>query len=625
MKHMKNLRVAAVLAAILAWAATGAQPVKPCFKGSKRLQAPYGVCAHFTFFGHRGDYDTFREQSRLLSSMGCNIVRYDIAGKTINESNTGTLDEILPVMKDYGLESLPILFDHRLMKTGWSEADKKFESDVETIRRHYLPELRYIEFHNEVNFSKLPSVGRHYAEDLRRLHSLKRSNRKLKILFSGLADCNYEFLDSAMSHGAYKYIDIMNFHSYRTPEDIPTFMGIIRDNMERYHWSKPVWLTECGMYTAEYDLSETNRDFFVKVVPQALRHIGLGMAGIGIGVMNDTARAYYSLNGLEVKEYISDLGAKPVYLTLDDLRNVSPAKVPVIVLTAGESFYSEFFPAVLSYVARGGTLVLPCGAPFYYDASDGGKLVGRTYADLLHIGQLYWWNDEARRLRAPEHPTFHSPNDDFGVSYSFGGSPRYLTADKLADGDTMTPISFAGDENYKGAVAALYQLNSDLKGNIIIQTRTDSRRLVDLEDEQARRIARLHIISYAHGVDKVFVYESRSPEVDKRYSEDCYGIFHGDLSPKPAVGAYRTLVRMLPDGSSRPRMSVDGGNYTARWRKPDGTPVTAMWRAEGLARIPMPRAEKCAFYDYMGNRIYPARGGVVEVSSGVVFVLPNGR
>lgn len=625
MKHMKYLRMTAALAALLAWAAVEAQPVEPWFKGTKRLRAPYGVCAHFTFFGPRGDYDTFREQSRLLSGMGCDIVRYDIADKTINNSGTGTLDEILPVMKRDGLESLAIFFDHRLMKTEWDEADRKFQSDVETIRRHYLPQLRYIEFHNEVNFSKLPSVGRHYADDLRQLRSLKKSNRKLKILFSGLADCNYEFLDSAMSHGAYKYIDIMNFHSYRTPEDIPAFMKIIRDNMDRYHWSKPVWLTECGMYTAEYDPSETNRDFFVKVVPQALRRIGLGMAGLNIGVMSDTARTYYSLNGLEVKEYISDLGAKAVCLSLDDLRNVSPAEVPVIVLTDGESFYSEFFPAVESYVARGGTLVLPGGVPFYYDASGGGKTVGRTYADRLHIGQLFWWDDEARRLRAPEHPTFNSPNRDFGTDYSFGGSPRYLTADKLADGDVMTPICFAGDENYKGVVAALYQLNSDLKGNVIIQTRRDYRHLVDLEDEQARRIARLHIISYAYGVDKVFVYESRSPEVDKHYSEDCYGIFHGDLSPKPAVAAYRALVRMLPDGSSRPRMSVENGNYTARWRKPDGTPVIAVWRAEGFAHIPMPTAAECDFYDYMGNRVYPARGGVVDVSSGVVFALPKGR
>lgn len=623
MEHIKTLCGIAVLAAcLIGGVVIEAQSVKPYFEGTKKLQTPYGVCAHFTFFGSRGDYDTFRQQSKLLSDMGCNIVRYDIADKTINSSNTGTLDEILPVMKADGLESLPIFFDHRLMKNEWNETDKKFENDVDIIRKYYLPQLKYIEFHNEVNFSKQLFVGKHYADDLRRLYDLKQSNHNLKILFSGLADCNYEFLDSAMSHGAYKYIDIMNFHSYRTPEDIPTFMKIIRDNMDKYHWSKPVWLTECGLYTAEYDSSETNRDFFVRVVPQALQRVGLDMLGTNVGVMSDTARSYYSLNELEVKEYISNIGAKPVFLTLDGLQNVSPNKVPVIVLTAGESFYSEFFPAVVNYVARGGTLVLPYGVPFYYDASDGGRLVGRKYSDLLHIGQLYWWEDEAKRLGAPEHPTFNTPNTDFGVSYTFDGSPRYLTTEKLSAGDAMIPITFAGDENYKGVVAALYQLNSDLKGNIIIQTRIGTRRLVDLEDEQARRIARLHIIPYAYGIDKVFIYESRSPEVDKHYSEDCYGIFHSDLSPKPAVDAYRTLVQMLPDGSSRPCLSVENGNYTARWRKPNGTPVIAMWRAEGFAHISMP-TENYTFYNYIGKRVSPPNG-VVEISTGVVFAMPKG-
>lgn len=76
---------------------------------------------------------------------------------------------------------------------------------------------------------------------------------------------------------AYKYFDIMNFHTYAAPENIPSIMNIIHQNMDKYHWNMPVWLTECGMNTAEYDLANTNYDFFIKVVPQALKKIGLLM------------------------------------------------------------------------------------------------------------------------------------------------------------------------------------------------------------------------------------------------------------------------------------------------------------------------------------------------------------
>ena len=595
------------------------QKVEPYFECSSTLNDPYGMCAHFTFLGEKGDNATFAEQSKLISEAGDNIVRFDFTGSTINENNTGTLDNIQPVLKRNRLDYLGIVFDSRLNSKSWDAKNSNFEKQLSIIRKSYLRDCKFLEFHNEVNFCKLPLLGLHYTEDLKKIYNLKKGNKSLKILFSGIGDSHYEFLDSAMRQGAYKYFDIMNFHTYHSPEDIPIVMNTIHDNMVKYGWSKPVWLTECGMHTANYNPTNTNFNFFTKVVPQALRKIGKNIKGLKIGVICDWHKSYTSLNDYEVKEYLTNLGAEPAYLTLEQLKSVEPKQISVIVLTSNESFYSKYFPAVLEFVMNGGTIILPYGAPFYYDLSNGNKGVGKYYANQLHIGQLYWWDNDAKKLKAPEKPSSFSANKSFGVDYSFNSSPRYLTDSKLKGKDKMIPISYEGDDNFMGVVAALYQLNSDLKGNVIIQTRLGTQRFTDLEDEQARRVARIHLIAYAYGIDKVFWYEFRSPEVDPYYSEDNFGMVHKDLSPKPAYYAYKTLIRMLPNGSTRPILNINDGIYKAKWKRPDGKMVTAYWCKNGFTYMNL-NPNPGMIIDYMGKEM-TLNGNTIKIYSGVTYTI----
>lgn len=93
---------------------TNAQTIKPYFKCSHKLKDAYGLCSHFTFFGERGDNATFKEQSKMLHELGCNFVRFDFTGSTINEANSGTLDYIKLVLNNNKLDFLGIVFDGRL-------------------------------------------------------------------------------------------------------------------------------------------------------------------------------------------------------------------------------------------------------------------------------------------------------------------------------------------------------------------------------------------------------------------------------------------------------------------------------------------------------------------------------
>lgn len=619
---MNSLKIIFVLLSIAFTSLGIAQTVRPIFKGSSRLADPYGMCAHFTFTDKKADNTTLEEQSAMLRNLECNIVRSDLTCNMVNNSNTAILDRTLKVLGNCKLGFLGIATDPRFFQSRWDENDQ-FSSLLSTLRKHYIKGLSFLELQNEVNYSKVPSLGHHYTDDLKALYGLKKSRPKLNILFSGIGDTHYEVLDSIMKYGANRYFDIMNFHTYLSPEDTPSFMNIIKANMDKYHWNKPIWMTEYGMHTAKYNIDDTNYAFFTKVVPHSLSKCGISLQHLTVGVINDVPHAYCSLEENEINEYIIKQGWKCAYLSLDQLKSTSPKDVPVLILAQTESFYSEYFPSLLEYVKKGGTIVLPYGAPFYYDSTIN-KAVGKAYANQLHIGQLFYWDGDAKRLKAPQNPTYYRANENFGIQYSFykpgnGMTPRYLTEALLQGKDKMTPISFAGDSNYRGATAALYQLNSDLRGNIIIQTRMGTQRLVNLEDEQARRVARIHLIAFAYGVDKVFWYKFRSNELDPYYSEDNFGMVHADLSPKPAYYAYKTLIRMLPNGSTRPVLRIKNGIYMAEWKRPDGRRVSAYWCKDGFSYYQIV-ANPYNFYDYMGKSL-SLTDGRIKVFSGVVYAV----
>lgn len=624
--HFK-MKVLILIFLLVSTITVSCQNLAPYFHGSKYLENPYGMCAHFTFSDDRHDEKSMAEQAQLIKQAGANIVRCDVYGGIVNDNKNAVLDRTLSVLKKDSLDFLAIAYDFRLTPKDnkWHPEITDYDKFLKTINSHYKDKLHYIEFHNEVNFSRLQGLGQYYTKDLKRLYSLKKGKRSLKILFSGIASSHYDFLDSVMSNKAYKYFDIMNFHCYAVPEDLPNTMKVIHDNMAKYHWNKPVWITECGMNTAKPRLEITNYGFFNEVLPMALQKIGLKLSGLKIGVINDAAKDYCALNEYEVKMYITSKGAKCEYITFDELKQTSPKTVPVIVLTNGESFYSEYFPSVLEYVKKGGTIVLPYGTPFYYDSSNGNKIAGKFYTNQLHVGQLYWWDAEAKKIGVPQYPTFNHSNERFGASYIYAfkndglHSARYLT-DKLLKGkDKFTPICYAGNDKYTGVVAALYQLNSDLKGNVIIQTRVGVSRLSDLEDEQAKRVARIHLISFAYGIDKVFWYKFRSYEKDPYYSEDNFGMVHADLSPRPAYYAYMTLIRMLPNGSLRPKLSLENGVYMAKWTKPNGQKVKALWCKNGYTYLPSD-SNSYDYYDYMGNLI-TTTDGKMKITSGVIYAV----
>lgn len=380
------------------------QDVSPLFECTQKLDRPYGFCTHITRKAPRYDFRTMPRQMELMRNIGATAVRSDIDYGTISDHGTALLDTILKETRRNGFGFLGIAYDSEFQKKVWQN-NTAFTPYLRTLCDRYAGKMRYVEFCNEVNLVGQEKVADHYVDDLKRFYDIKKKNRKLRILFSGiLADHRFEFLDSAMSRGAYRYIDVMNFHSYRTPEDMIPLMQRIRDNMHRYGWSKPVWITECGMHTA-----------------------------------------------------------------------------------------------------------------------------------------------------------------------------------------------LTGSHSHETTAAR--------------------------EDEQARRVARIHLIAFAYGVDKVFWYKFRACENDHTYSEDFFGLVHHDLAPKPAYYAYKALTSMCPTGSMRPVLTRHEQTYDVHWKRTDKRQVRALWNPAGNSQLELHNVDGVQFFDYMGRPISINGQTSITLGSGVIYAL----
>lgn len=602
-----------------------AQKIASMFECSSSLEQPYGFCAHITRLAATVDYAIRDAQLNLMKGLGVSWVRSDIDYGIMNSTNSGVLDSVLNSTGKYNINLLGIAYDSRFYTKEWGlpTAYRKYFS---LLSSYYAKQFRRIEFVNEVNASKVPNVFHHYVSELEDFSKIKSNNPNLKILFSGIYGPSEAFIDSTMNLKAYRYFDIMNIHDYSDPEHIPNFLLKVRNNMKSYGWSKPVWLTEVGYSTQKDSLDQEPSEFFTKVVPVALKKLGYTMKGLHYGVLSDSSRYNTVLTSDEITLYIKKQGAEPRIINVEALGSINAKDVPVLVATKSENFDVKYFPALLSYVKKGGTIILSSGAPFYYDINN--KILGDRYASQLHIGELFWWDTAAKKMNAPEVPTWHEANRNFGVTYTYdfdkksGRTARYLTDSRLQAKDKMTPISFAGNKDYKGVVAALYKLNSDLKGNVIVQTRLREPAYFSREYEQARRIARIHIISFAYGVDKVFWYKFRSCENNLYYKEDNFGIVHKNLSPKPAYYAYKAMTSMMPSGSSRPVLEIIGDIYKAHWIRPDGKIVWAFWNPKGsCGNHQLVYTGSPMFYDYTGNYLKNFNNGKFEISPAVMYVV----
>lgn len=122
------------------------------------------------------------------------------------------------------------------------------------------------------------------------------------------------------------------------------------------------------------------------------------------------------------------------------------------------------------------------------------------------------------------------------------------------------------------------------------------------EEQQAIWLPRTFLTVFSYGIEKVFWYCHMTGERrDDR--EEYFGIVHNDFSPKPAYYAYKTIIQMCPDKSSRPQMIRKGDIFLAKWKRPDGKKVWAIWAWKDNEKSNLLIKGKYKVFDLYGKEV----------------------
>lgn len=591
------------------------------------LDSPYGMCAHIS--RPALDYYLMKENLEALNNANVSWVRTDFIHEAIRDYK-GTfyspiLDSVANYMTSNGKFLLPIL-DRSFNGYGWEDT-LSYNKYVRFCVEHYSPKTNYWEVMNEPdlirNVDDMPSK---YFGLLKNIYPvIKKSNPNAIVLMGSLSWLSDYWLDKINEYQAYNYFDIVNLHSYAAPEANISMFKRLSDSMSKNKWNRPVWMTEMGMHTAIDTI--TNESFYSEALPQALEKLNISR-DCKVAIIRDYYYGYHALSSDEVERYCGEY-KEVKYIALDELNAIDVVDVPVLFASSQEMFPYQFWNNIVDYVRRGGTLVLAYSMPFYYNLKQDGTFqqVGIANYRDIHMSVMLWWSSIARKMNVPEKPIWAHEVGDFSLprykKIQKKLSARYLTTDNLKQGDQFISMLEAGNEDYSGSLVGIYKLDSDLKGNIIVSMRQDLPRYVNKEKEQARRVAREHIIAFSMGVDKVFWYNLRALERNSFYSEDNYGLLHSDFSPKPAYIAYKTMTQMLPDGSTRPSLDVIKDCYISSWLRPDGVKVCGIWTTGASRYVGDLVGEYEYAVDYMGN-VMPYSGDKEIVSNGITYFVSGG-
>lgn len=598
------------------------QSIPLLFKGKPTLQEQYGITSHITWYGH--EYDDYSHNMNLIRQSGTNVVRTDYSAKNLSWGtsvpNYSRWDNIFNEARAKGIRLLPMVFHSYNSYTEDKRAD--YKTYLSSCVSRYGSNAVGWEIGNEIDFNYVKE-GRNSPKEYLLLlkdsyETVKLDNPKNQVLLGAMGDIRNHYLEELLSLGASDYFDILNIHyysAYSIPETIIPFYQKLDSINTQFQLEKPVWLTETGYIS--YSGAADQDIFYTKLLPDVYKKLGIIIRKHSLGLLYDERIKTTSKNQDNINIYH---GFKSCHVvSLDQLKELTIKDCPVLMVLFREFFPKGYFDDLISYVKKGGTVVFPeCGAALFNELDlETNELhaIGKQYYKPLHVSSFFPWDAEAKRNGVKKIRRLRTMIGN-SIEYSWHeeeySSPKFLTDANLKEGDEFIPLIEGKDSSYTGIVAACYKLDSDLKGNIIIQTRPNHSVRIS-EDLQGSRIPRLYLISYAVGIDKVFLYCLRD-----RQNTGGYGIVGVNDVEKPSFETFKTLSQFLPSGSTRPQLQYRNGQYIAAWLNPSGERVYCVWSNVVGMNDGVRVSGRANFYNEFGERI---RKRKFKVSPRVIYIV----
>jgi hypothetical protein len=584
--------------------------------------SPYGICAHVS---RHGDHELAEQEFAMMRQAGIGWARTDFDWTTVQPRqdvwNFSMFDATIDKAEQAGIKILPILaYDVAWARPAYKHLDMWLDYVRRTVER-YKDRLRYWEVWNEPDleqfWTETPDPA-NYTILLKATYTeIKKIDPELTVVLGGLSGIPYDYIEGIYKAGGAAYFDVMAVHPYRYPEapearSLADDLATLRELMARYgDADKPVWITEIGWPThlgQSKTLEDIVRTGLIAIAPEKKQWT--------LAVLDDPGYVVqWNLSDSQFKSMLPG-GGKVVRIGLRQLKELSPKEVDALIWPPEEAFAADYFDSIETFVKNGGTVIFTQGVPLYYAATQdaSGRWIrtdaGQDYRKRLHIGWEAWWTKEGVPKKVDKLEA---------VGFNLSESPsaeRFLTDAQLKDADRFLPLLKAADGDYKGAAAAVFDLDSDLKGAVIVSTLSWDFRGIP-ENRQAAILPRTYLIALQAGVGKVFWYNLRARENDPYYNEDHFGIVHRHLKPKPAYRALDVLNDARPAGSiSLGREWHRGMLYYPGWKRPDGKTAFAVWTT-GLAKTAAFAIEGRVVkaFDHLGTSLnIPMRDGKIEMA-----------
>ncbi len=549
----------------------------------ERLTDQYAVCAHVS----RGELAIAADEFKVMKQAGIRWARTDFDWNGIErkkgEWHFNHLDKLMGIAEEHDINILPILVYHvEWAKPAWKHLDAWGEYVRQVVTR-YGKKLRYWEVFNEPNLQGFWAdevSGENYTKMLKHTYEIIKSiDPDIQVLYGGVAGVPHKFIEDTFKAGAGAYFDIMNIHPYQwtsIPESMLPDFKRLQETMDKYGIAnKPIWITEVGWSTAKPVTG------YLGAYKAAFEYLGIKEGQYPLAELDDPFLGNCSQTNHA--SFRADHFTNRIAIGFDQLKDLDPAKYPVLLASSNETFAEDGIEPLKAYLNKGGVALFTRGLPFYYNIAkdeQGEKVrqyVGEAKLAQLHMAWDAWWTKKG----LPEWETWQRPADEFKDKFEFKllrghAHGRFMVDRNLKGNDKLIPVIIGGDDTYQGNLMAIYKFDSDLKGAIIVCTTMRANECVP-EDVQAAHLPRTYLLAFASGLKRVFWYNFRASESNPTEREDNFGIVHRDLSAKPSFIAYQTLSKLCPSGSTQPTMTRGKGVTLVNWTRPDGVKVWALW------------------------------------------------